>query len=129
MVHAAYCVKAGVGTVYLNGAGGTPMTLPSGFSFPCLAAPRIGSQWNSSNFLNGFIRAFRATKGLARYSGSFAPPAAPFPVGLPTARLNGRLRFEIEAERDGLTSFQKHNVIVRRAGYGFNYGMYYGGHT
>ena len=79
MCHTAYCVKQGVATVYLNGVGGAPVTLPGGFTFPCTGAPRIGSQWNGTNFLNGFVRAFRVTKGYCRYNGAFTPPAAPFP--------------------------------------------------
>jgi hypothetical protein len=42
-------------------------------------------------------------------------------------RQNGRLRFEIESVRGGLSSYQKHDHAVLREGYGFNYGYYYGG--
>ena len=42
-------------------------------------------------------------------------------------RLNGRIRFELESVRDGKTSYQKHNVITDRAGYGYNWGKYWGG--
>ena len=44
-----------------------------------------------------------------------------------TIRLNGRIRFELESVRDGKTSYQKHNVITDRAGYGYNWGKYWGG--
>lgn len=44
-----------------------------------------------------------------------------------TARLNGKLRIELESARDGYTSYTKHDHTVKRLGYGFNYGEYYGG--
>ena len=34
---------------------------------------------NSSEYLNGYIDEFRATSGLARYTGNVTPPNAPFP--------------------------------------------------
>lgn len=43
------------------------------------------------------------------------------------ARLNGRIRFELESVRDGLISYQRHDITVDRAGYGYQYGNYYGG--
>jgi hypothetical protein len=41
--------------------------------------------------------------------------------------INTVLRFELESVRGGLTSWQMHNHTVLRAGYGFNYGLFYGG--
>ena len=42
-------------------------------------------------------------------------------------RINGKLKIEIEAVRAGYTSWQKQTRSVDRAGYGLNYGKYYGG--
>lgn len=42
-------------------------------------------------------------------------------------RINGKFRVEIEAVRAGYTSWQKQTRSVERAGYGLNYGKYYGG--
>lgn len=42
-------------------------------------------------------------------------------------RVNGRVRIELEAVRDALLSYQKHNYVVLREGYGLNYGYLYGG--
>ena len=42
-------------------------------------------------------------------------------------RINGKLKIEIEAVRGGYTSWQKQTRSVDRAGYGLNYGKYYGG--
>ncbi len=48
-------------------------------------------------------------------------------VAYKTLRLNGHVRCELESLRDGLTSYQKHDISVDRAGYGYNWGKYYGG--
>lgn len=42
-------------------------------------------------------------------------------------RPNALLRIELEANRSGVTSLQKHSVSVERAGYGLHYDKYYGG--
>ena len=42
-------------------------------------------------------------------------------------RLNGTVRTEIESVRAGLISHQKHNIITDRAGYGYQWGKYFGG--
>ncbi len=47
--------------------------------------------------------------------------------GSPAPRLNGRIRAELESVRSALVSHQKHNITVDRAGYGYQYGNYYGG--
>lgn len=48
-------------------------------------------------------------------------------TSLITLRLNGRIRVEMESVRAGLTSHQKHNITVDRAGWGYNWGNYWGG--
>lgn len=45
----------------------------------------------------------------------------------PELRRNTELRFKLKSVRDGLDSFQEHDFTVERAGYGYNYGNYYGG--
>lgn len=72
----------------------------------------------------GYQKAIRITKGIAMYVNNYTPEGS-FQLGGGT--LNGRLRFELESVRSGITSYQKHICTVRRAGYGFNYGELYGG--
>ena len=48
-------------------------------------------------------------------------------VGADLPRLNDRIRAELESVRGGLASHQKHNITVDRAGYGYNWGNYWGG--
>ena len=42
-------------------------------------------------------------------------------------RPNDQLRLELEANRSGITSLQKHSITFERAGYGLQYNKYYGG--
>lgn len=85
-----------------------------------------GGNWDGSqSWFNGYLDNLRATSGVARYTGNYTP-TGPFP-GPGDSRLNGRIRFELESERDGLVSWQKHNIEFERAGYGYRYGKYYGG--
>lgn len=43
------------------------------------------------------------------------------------AGLNSSVRAVVESQRDGYTSYQQHDYTVDRAGYGLQYGKYYGG--
>ncbi|MBC7162689.1 MAG: hypothetical protein H5U26_11375 [Immundisolibacter sp.] len=47
--------------------------------------------------------------------------------GTQATRLNGRIRAELESVRAGLVSHQKHNITVDRAGWGYQWGNYWGG--
>lgn len=45
-----------------------------------VAAGSNNSGVNFTGYLGGWIRAFRLTKGVARYTANFTPPSAPFPT-------------------------------------------------
>jgi len=99
----------------------------AGSSLVTVSRPVVVGQGNNRS-LSGRIRAMRLTMGVGKYTANFTPPPAPLPDFAEIGRnFNGRLRFELEAKRGGLVSYQKHNHTVLREGYGFNYGYYYGG--
>ena len=94
------------------------------------------SQIGYADGVGMYIDELRITKGVARYPNTptVAVPAAPFPSeGAPgpgepqTIPAHGNIRVELEAVRDGYVSLQKYNHAFDRAGYGLNYGEYYGG--
>lgn len=60
----------------------------------------------------GYQDGIRFTRG-CRYIAAFTPSILEFGKYVPA--LNSQLRFELESVRDGLVSYQKHNVIVVRA--------------
>lgn len=115
-------------TLYTNGVSRNTLSTANRPANPGTTTQIGQDQGAPGATLNGYIDELRITTGVARYTANFTPPAAEF-LGQSTgdSRLNGRLRFELESVRDGLTSYQRHNHEVRRKGYGFNYGMNYGG--
>lgn len=90
-------------------------------------ALRFGYYGGGGFGFSGHLDEVRITKGVARYTADFTPPAAPFPDTAGDARLNGRIRAELESVRGGLTSHQTHNITVDRAGWGYSYGSYWSG--
>jgi hypothetical protein len=60
-------------------------------------------------------------------TGTPLPPQWGAQTYQPYQRLNNLVRIELESERDGLASHQKHDITVRRVGYGYSYGHSYGG--
>lgn len=93
---------------------------------------RIGAEFVTGPGLRRFSSAYmdevRVTPNDPRYTGNIAVPDEAFPnPGDSAYRLNGKLRVELESERDSFISLQKHDHTVLREGYGFNYGLLYGG--
>ena len=78
--HFAAVRHQGVAVVYTNGVGGTPQNCAQNFNnvtYP----PNIGGYEHapSTEPMRGYVDEFRITKGVARYTANFTPPAAPFP--------------------------------------------------
>lgn len=68
-------------TVYIDGVGGTPVTIGASSIFDSNSNLRIGalvSGGAATNFMDGWIDEMRISKGLARYTANFTPPSAPF---------------------------------------------------
>lgn len=91
------------------------------------STPFIGTFFDGSSDLPGYIASLRITKGEGRNSANYTKP-----TGLPiygynsATRQNGKLTIELESQRGAYKSFQKHSFAVERSGYGFNYGKRYG---
>lgn len=77
--HLAFVRHGDSWTIYVNGNNEGAIT-SSGVIDNNAAPLRLGrSQQSSENDFNGHIDEVRVTKGVARYTGNFTPPTAPFP--------------------------------------------------
>ena len=109
---------------YWNGS--LVLTVTSSLSICAFSSVAIGGNSGvAAQTIAGNVDSFRLTNAV-RNTGDFSVPTQDFPTS-GDVRINGRIRFELESVRGGLTSYQKHNHTVLREGYGFNYGYYYGG--
>lgn len=115
------------GVLYLHINGILVSQLADTNNFTQTGGPRIGGNYTSTDYWRGYVDEVRITKGVGRYGGSnYAVPVAEFPNVGSTNRLNGKLTVELGSTRDAYSSLQKQMHLVRRRGYGFNYGEYYG---
>lgn len=130
--HIAVCRKAGNIRLFINGVSQGSAIANSTNLSGSTSDLTIGALFVSGSYrqyTNAKIDDLRITKA-GHYDADFSPPSVElgeYVIG--GARLNGKLRIELESERDSVTSFQVHNVTIRRIGYGFNYGEYYGGES
>ncbi len=77
--HVAYVRNGSQFTAYINGVGTLIATTASSLYYSAAAVPVIGGQTSPQRSLNGNIDELRITKGVARYTANFTPPAQPFP--------------------------------------------------
>ena len=75
--HIAFVRNSGSLCMYLNGVGGTNVSIASAVNNGT-GPVQIGRE-SASYYFNGYIDDLRITKGVARYTANFTPPAAPFP--------------------------------------------------
>lgn len=109
--------------LYLNGllvgqkTLGANLDTPAGTTF-LIGGNAVGVPWQGKlQEIAMYSTEVSAARVLAHYDAGIAA----------TNRLNGRIRAELESVRGGLVSHQKHNITVDRAGWGYNWGNYWGG--
>ena len=73
--HVAWCRASGVLRIFVNGQKGVEVSMPTHFN---PGINYIGGEV-TSRFFTGYIDDLRVTKGVARYTANFTPPAAPLP--------------------------------------------------
>lgn len=76
--HIALCRASGTTKMFIDGVavGGTYSGDTSNYSVG--SGPFIGGDWSHSAYWNGYVDDVRITKGIARYTSNFTPPAAAF---------------------------------------------------
>lgn len=81
LVHVAACKASGTMRVFVNGVvdGSGADSYNYAQAEVMLASNRVPPS-AATGYLEGWIRAFRLTKGVARYTANFTPPTAPFPT-------------------------------------------------
>jgi hypothetical protein len=76
--------QASVVTIYVNGvainSSAYAAAVNSGGSFFRVASLQQGAAPRYFNYFPGNLQQLRITKGVARYTGNFIPPTAPFPT-------------------------------------------------
>jgi hypothetical protein len=79
--HIAFARQAGTTRAFLDGVLKQSAADANNYSRGGTEGVRVGSRGDlaASTFVNGFIDELRITKGIARYTASFAPPTAQFP--------------------------------------------------
>jgi hypothetical protein len=75
-VHIAFVRQSNnVQTMYINGVGGTPVSVPQAIA--CRGPLQIGSRGANGWYLNGYLDELRITRGKALWTANFTPPTAP----------------------------------------------------
>lgn len=114
-VHVATVRNGATVTHYINGVASGSGTFTNGTENTSDTL-KVGIASDLSGSFNGYIDDVRITNGAARYTAPFEPPALQLAkyITVP-GELSGTLTFELESERDGLVSWQKHRHTVTRA--------------
>jgi hypothetical protein len=78
--HVAFVRLSNVLSVYVNGVAGPTTANDGGLNLSEeYVAVGLFNYLNFVSFFHGYVDDFRVTKGIARYTASFALPTAPFP--------------------------------------------------
>lgn len=125
--HWAVCRQSGIVRGFVDGA--QVFSVTDSRTLLTGADALIGTNVVFSQYFSGYLDEIRIKKGVALYTAAFTPPAAPFYdfAGGLSSRLNGRVRAELESVRSSLVSTYKHDILVDRAGWGYNWDKYWSG--
>ena len=75
--HVALCKSSGTTRMFIGGTqAGSNYSDANNYVASLF---RVGGNVNADAYFNGYIDDLRITKGIARYTANFTPPAAPFP--------------------------------------------------
>lgn len=126
--HLAVSKEGDVVRLFVDGRQVGEGTVPEWCS-TSTAPLRIG-QLGYNYWFHGWIDNVVIHKGKAWYTQPFivSPKADPVVTPAPTLRRNTSYNVKLKSQRDSLDSFQEHDITIKRAGYGYRYGEYYGGH-
>ena len=113
--HCAITRNKNVFTLYLNGRAESTYTGAVEFDFSTNGTVIGRNRWDSGNngLFTGDLDQLRVSRGCL-YSGDFIPSTEPYTYNSGSA-LNSEVIIELEAVRDGLTSWQKHNITIHRS--------------
>lgn len=123
--HLAWDRKGAINTLYLDEKPVSVMN--AAFTIASVSKNlTVGADLTFGRYYNGYMDKLRITKGASRYKDVqlFTPPDA---LTIEANGIAGNLRVTLEAVRDGHTSEQMFDHSFARAGYGLQYGNYYGG--
>lgn len=122
--HVAVVRSGSTLTFYVNFAVAGTHSIGTSAIFNSTAPFTVGADGGTANQnFPGLIDELRITK-VAR---TLEEVLAQYPDHAPIGRLNGKLRIELESEIEGVTSFRGYNHTIKRAGFGFNFGEFFGG--
>ncbi len=111
--HVAITRAGKVYKLYLNGKLENQATIDTTINLSAGGTLLGRNKWDGDNGLfKGDIDQLRVSKGCI-YTSDFTPSTEPYEFN-PGSALTEQVTIELEAERDGLVSHQKHHVTVRR---------------
>lgn len=113
--HCAITRKGNLFTLYINGVAEATYTGAIVFNFSLNGTVIGRNSWDSGNSgkFMGELDQLRISRGCL-YDGDFTPSTEPYTYN-PGATLNKEVTIELEAVRDGLSSWQKHNITIQRS--------------
>jgi len=109
--HVAFSRSGTILRAFLDGVLKQNVTDSTAFTLMGTEGIKIGGRadLNVDAFFNGSLDELRFIRS-AVYTAAFTPPAAPFSI--PAGDRPESIRIELESQRDGIISLQKHNLTI-----------------